>query len=202
MVLVVVELADPIADTNGTLDSSGDDFLANFVAQDLLAQVGHDRSIENRPITDDWTISAQPRSFANTGRFGVAGSRSRRQLPSGGTIGPAEEIIQAVSINGLAGTNDTRQSRRINGRQSADRRQVAGHRPTAQDRTIAAGKNACRWAAGHGSVAQNRARGNWTCSKGRSATENRSRSAATDDRSCGSGSGDRLTDDRLTNDRS
>jgi hypothetical protein len=42
MVFPVVELTDPIADTNGSFDASSRDFLAYSVSKDLLTQVRHD----------------------------------------------------------------------------------------------------------------------------------------------------------------
>jgi hypothetical protein len=87
------------------LDAAGDDFLANLVSQNLFAQVGHDRSIENGPINDDRTVAAQP-ALAGSGR----------QLSSGRAIRSAEEIIQAIPIHRLTGTNDAGQLRRIDGR--------------------------------------------------------------------------------------
>jgi hypothetical protein len=43
MLLVVVQLADSIADGSGSFDPSGDDFVADFFTQQLLAEVWHDR---------------------------------------------------------------------------------------------------------------------------------------------------------------
>ena len=73
MVLAVVQLTDPITHIGGSFDASGDDFLPNFVTQYLLTQIRHDRSIENRPITEDRAISARSRSVAEQG-WPVAGS--------------------------------------------------------------------------------------------------------------------------------
>ena len=83
MVLAVVQLTDSITHIGGSFDASGDDFFANFVTQYLLAQVRHNRSLEDRPITDDRAISPRSRSVAEK-RRPVA--RSRWQLSSGRAI--------------------------------------------------------------------------------------------------------------------
>lgn len=172
MVLVVVKLADPIADMNGPFDASGHDCVANFVAQNLLAQVGHNRTIEDWPIADAWTINAQSRSVAKPGRPSIADPGSRRQLSRGRAIRSAQEVIQAISIHGLTGTNDARQLGRINGRQSTDRWEISGDGPIAQDRTVAAWEDACGRTVSYRAVTQDGARWKGTRSNCRSTTQN------------------------------
>ena len=63
VVFAVIQLTYLITDTNRPFDAAGNDFLTNFVSQHLLAQVGHDRSIQNWSLTYDRSISAQSQSI-------------------------------------------------------------------------------------------------------------------------------------------
>ena len=136
MVLAVVQRTDPITHSGRSFDPSSDDLITNFVTEYLLAQVRHDRLLENRTITDDRAISAQDGSVAEK-RGAVA--RPRRQLTSNRPICSVQKVVQTIPVDWLTWPDNARQRRRIDGRQPPDRREISGNGTIPQDRTVTTG---------------------------------------------------------------
>jgi hypothetical protein len=119
VIFAVIEIFDPIADSSCAFDASRDNLLAHFITQNLLPQIRHNRSVQNWPITDDWTASrnwtasqnwcAAHKWWHNAARSAGACFGARRQLTGNGTICSIQEIIQPITIHGLAWLHNPRQ---------------------------------------------------------------------------------------------